>query len=214
MLDCNDWAQPVHLCPSKKPTNETGRWVIVAVFTTTTVQAEATLTTSQTKKRSKPCEAVGICVHTYSIHLTGSWRVLWKVCSYLYMQWSLYSGKVYQSWKGWYYHIHSCNGRSFFSEIWGENRECGHYTEKTRHFFFRKSFQWYLPLLNYSTRLYWLWLFLAIAVARQLPARINGEALRISDDIVLEAETKSWRLCFCLNGGAKNSAQLPCFATH
>lgn len=81
-------------------------------------------------------------------------------------------------------------------------------------FFFRKSFRWYLPLLNYSTRLYWLWLFLAIAVARQLPARINGEALRISDDIVLEAVTKSWRLCFCLNGGAKNSAQLPCFATH
>lgn len=150
MLDCNDWAQPVHLCPAKRPTNETGRWVTVAVFTATTVQAAATLTTSQTKKkeRSKPCEAVGICVHTYSIHLTGSWRVLWKVCSYLYMQWSLYSGKVYQSWKGWYYHIHSCNGRSFFSEIWGENRECGHYTEKKRHFFFSQIFSMVLAFIE------------------------------------------------------------------
>lgn len=100
------------------------------------------------KTKRKPCEALGICFHIYSIHLIGSWRVLWKVCSYLYMLDPSTVGKVYQSWKGWYYHIHSCNGRRFFfSEIWGENRECGHYTGKKRHFFFANLFD--------GTCLYW-----------------------------------------------------------
>lgn len=76
---------------------------------------------------------------------------------------------------------------------------------KRRNIFFRKYFRWCLPLLNYSTILYWFWVFLAIDIAYYLPAGINGDTPQTSDGSVSEAAAKSRRLGFyCFDAGYFN----------